>query len=387
MTDPAQITLHRKLRTDAPRILIVRVGAMGDVIHALPAVAMLRELMPSAHIGWAIEPRWSPLLRSATATHHDPELMPLVDAVHPVEAKQWNKRPFSLETARSIAALRRELRSYRYDIAIDLQGTLRSAVIARLSGARKVVGSSSPREGLARLLYGTPVVTGAVHVVDQAGELVRAAQQQLAFKGFAGSQPQTRLDPPHSLLPRDPEAEAEWVRRRGELCQGRPLVLLAATAGWGAKEWPPAKFAELAAALVERGDCVLLNTPPGQVDPVTAQVLRSVQENFPLQARHVHPLSATLPLLIAAVRDANALIAGDTGPLHLAEALGKPTVGLFGPTDPRRTGPQRNSVCLRDSASVTDHRRHSETESGLARISVQAVLDALDSLTNAEEAR
>ncbi|GAA3753480.1 glycosyltransferase family 9 protein [Terriglobus aquaticus] len=370
-----QTALQRKVDTGTPRFLIVRVGAMGDVIHALPAVAMLREALPQAHIGWAIEPRWLPLLCTEGTAARDPDCMPLVDSVHRVEAKQWNRQPVSLATLRSILALRRELRQQHYDIAIDLQGTLRSAVIARMSGARVVIGSAAPREDLARRFYSKRVPRAATHVVDQAMELVRAAVPAAKIT----SEMLHTLSGP--LLPRDHQAEAEWERRREELCEQRRPVLLAATAGWGAKEWPPEKFAELAAALVNRGECVLLNTPPGQVDAVTQRVLDTVRTRSPAEARHVHAFDATLPMLIAATRCARAVIAGDTGPLHLAEAVGTPALGLFGPTDPARTGPRRDSICLRDATSVTDHRRHAATEAGLARMPVGSVFEAFVSLT------
>ena len=354
-----------------PRILIVRVGAMGDVIHALPAVAMLRDPLPDAHIGWAVEPRWAPLLRAEGATARDPQRMPLVDAVHPVEAKGWNKRPFSIATARSIAALRHELRAAKYDIAIDLQGTVRSAAIARMSGAPRVVGSATPRETIARRLYRTPVRVTATHVTDQAGELMGAALRELGSSDV-GAQNGT------SLLPRDMAAEAWWQEQQRQWCANRTPILLAATAGWGAKEWPRTHFAELAARLAADGYCVVLNTTPGAIDPATAEVLKTVQTNHPDARDAVHPLQATLPQIIAATRAMHAVVAGDTGPLHLAAALGVSTVGLFGPTDPARTGPRHaDAMNLRHASSVTDHGRHADTEAGLRRIEVDAVLEAL----------
>lgn len=373
MNTSSQSTLSRK-EGDAPRILIVRVGAMGDVIHALPAVAMLRTALPEAHIGWAIEPRWAPLLRADGATQRDSVCMPLVDTLHLVAAKQWNKHPLSLATARSIASLRRELHTAKYDIAIDLQGTLRSAVIARMSGARVVIGSAAPREALGRVLYRTRVPRKATHVIDQAIELVAAAHSAARNTDVSSQELSVRAELP--LLPRDQDAELWWARRCAETCGGRPIALLAATAGWGAKQWPPEKFASLAAALVDRGYCVLFNTSPGGADSVTADVLRCVGEAHPEQAPGVLTLAATLPQLVAATRDAQAVVAGDTGPLHLAAALGVPTVGLFGPTAPERTGPRARTVHLRHPHSVTDHRRHAQTEAGLQLVPVEQVLEA-----------
>ena len=366
----------------APRILIVRVGAMGDVIHALPAVAMLRAALPEAHIGWAVERRWAPLLRVDGAVARNSQSMPLVDAVHLVEAKQWNHQPISFATGKSIAALYRELRAARYDVAIDLQGTLRSAVIARMSGAARVIGSAAPRESIARFLYRTRVARNATHVIDQAEELVRAgalADRISAMRPTASVGVIKEGAP--VLLPRDAAAEAWWKQWRSDVCETRPIALLAATAGWGAKEWPPEKFAVLAAALVDRGYAVLFNTTPGGTDAVTARAFEWLGKTHPEQARGVHQLAATLPQLIAVTRDARAVVAGDTGPLHLASALGVPVVGLFGPTAPERTGPRRRAINLRHPRSMTDHRRHAEIEPGLECLTVDEVLEAFARVT------
>lgn len=122
---------------------------MGDVLHGMPAVAALRAALPEAYIGWAIEPRWSPLLYAQSERAAWQANLPLVDCVHLAETKIWSQRPFSIRTARSVKALRHSLRVERYDIAIDLQGSIRSAVIAHMSGASHRTGSATPCEGLA----------------------------------------------------------------------------------------------------------------------------------------------------------------------------------------------------------------------------------------------
>ncbi len=129
------------------RILIVRIGAMGDVLHALPAVAALREHMPEAHLGWAIEPRWASLLAAHTQQANAQGNRPLVDRIHPVPVREWKASPINLATAFSVLALRRELRAEQYDIAVDLQGTIRSSIVGRLAGAAVFTGPcDSPRE-------------------------------------------------------------------------------------------------------------------------------------------------------------------------------------------------------------------------------------------------
>lgn len=127
-------------------ILIVRVGAMGDVLHALPAVAALKRARPQWRVDWAVDPRWVPLLV-------DDERGPMVDMVHLVPASEWSKAPISLATLRSVLGLRKELRTEHYDLAVDMQGTLRSAVIGCMAGADDFAGYADPRESFAASFY------------------------------------------------------------------------------------------------------------------------------------------------------------------------------------------------------------------------------------------
>jgi heptosyltransferase I len=351
------------------RILIVRVGAMGDVLHAMPAVAGLRALMPDAEIGWVIEPRWAALLQDASGG------MPMVDRVHLAPAKAWGKSPFSPATVKDILRLRAELRACSYDVALDLQGSIRSAVIAKMSGASMVIGSSAPREKQARWLYTSRVETESAHVIDQAVEIVRGLAPEAAVGEVA--------------LPVDAAGE-RWCRI---LLAGdtRKIVVIAPAAGWGAKQWPPDRYGAVAGDLVRRGYRVLVNAVPSAGDKMGGDLLAaSVVTASDGKAEAVE---CTLPQLIAMMRRAALFIGGDTGPLHLADALGVPMVGVFGPTDPTRNGPYpgRNTgsyprfVVLRDGASVTDHGRYREAEAGLLRISVADVSRAALQLLEGRE--
>jgi heptosyltransferase-1 len=339
---------------------MVRVGAMGDVLHGMPAVAALRAALPGAIIDWAVEPRWSPLLYASDASAGTAE-MPLVNGVHLVPAKEWSKRPFSMKTLRSVLSLRNELRHGHYDIAIDLQGTIRSAVIAKLSGAGRIIGSASPRETPARWFYTEQVTLTTKHVVEHAAELVSRA---------FGSP----LLPVVAPLPVDAGAE-QWCDAVMQK-DSRRTVFLAPTAGWGAKQWPAERFANVAMALSERGCRVLVNASPFGRDHVADAVIAASQGT-------ATAIACTLPQLIALLRRVDLVIAGDSGPLHLAAALQKPVIALFGPTDPARNGPWATaSRVLRNEASVTDHRRHAQVESGLSRIRVDEVVTAADELLN-----
>ena len=290
--------------------------------------------------------------------------MPLVDRIHRVPAKMWSERPLALETLRSVVALCRELRHERYDFAIDLQGSIRSAVIARMCGARLVAGSANPREGLARLLYTKRVPVRSAHVIGQALEIVSAAMGR-------------KLEAPTTHLPVDTGAE-QWCDEFNA-ADARPLVLLAPTAGWGAKQWPAERFGVVGSGLAERGYRVLVNTPPSGEDPVADRVVAA-------SGGSVEKAPCTLPQLTALLRRVQLVIAGDSGPLHLAAALHVPVVALYGPTDPARTGPYGTvAEVLRHDSSVTDHRRHAATEAGLAHIEAGPVLEAALTLLHRAE--
>jgi heptosyltransferase-1 len=335
------------------RVLIVRLGAMGDILHALPGVAALRQAHPKWYLGWAVEPRWQALLRSD-------DQMPLVNRTHLVKAKDWARSPFRAETLRELRALRQELRAERYDVCIDLQGAVRSAVAGRLSAAPRMIGEDQPREWAARWLFGERVRTQGVHVIEQAVEVCAAA----------AGQPLNPILPP---LPVDREAELwadEVLRGAGH----QPVILLSPGAGWGAKRWPAERYGWVAKDLQQQGCLVLVNAGP-QEQSIAAEVVRA--SGGVAQAPQF-----TLERLIALTRRVCLVIAGDTGPLHLACALGKPVVGIYGPTDPGRNGPfgVRFRV-LRHPESKRDHTRHAEPEAGLLTITpdevVAAALDLL----------
>jgi heptosyltransferase I len=347
------------------RVLIVRTGALGDVLHAMPAVAALRERRPTWEIRWAIEPRWSPLLTASdcvTPGDLRDSATPLVDGWFRVETREWKRGPFTPSTLASVKGLRRRLRAGQFDVAVDMQGLIRSAVIGRLAAARRYAGRSEPREGIAKFLYRQRVRVSAAHVVEQGCELLGAAV------GFP-------LKPGRVVLPVDAAAEA-WVD--GLIPEGCRFVLMAPTAGWGAKEWPAERYGAVAAELSKAGYRVLVNAV--SADDSTAEVVMQASGGAAVA------VPCSIAEMIALVRRASLVMAGDTGPLHLAAALERSVLGLYGPTDPLRTGPYGAGTrfpgrVLRDARSVTDHTRRSEPEAGLLRIGVdEVVLAALEVL-------
>jgi len=358
-------------REDRPRrVLIVRIGAMGDVLHAMPAVAALRELHPEWRIDWAIEPIWSELLRAKTDVHDVKWLFsgrdsrrPLVDRWIRIPTREWKRRPLSLRTLRDIGGLRRELRGGNYDYCVDMQGTIRSAVVGRMAGAPVFAGSSTPREAPAAWLYKEKIRLSAVHVVEQGCELLGAAVGET-------------LRPVTVQLPVDPAAE-RWC---DELLAGvgERLVVISPAAGWGAKQWPAARYGAVAIALRQAGFRTLVNAASPD-DALGRQVVEASDGAAVL-------VPCSIGQMIALVRRAGLVIAGDTGPLHLAAALERPVVGLFGPTDPARNGPYGTAArVLRHASSRVDHSRHVETERGLLQITTDEVIEAALELLRPEE--
>ncbi len=351
---------------------------MGDILHALPAVTALRKVHPDWHIGWVVEPRWQPLLavldgakwsvvngqRSGIGGQRGPTV-PVVDCLHFAPSREWKHHPFSGKTRNGIRALRGELRATNYDAVLDLQGAIRSAVIARMSGCPRRIGEAAPREWPAHWLFTERVATRGAHVIEQDVELASAVV------GDA-------LAPADPLLPIDAEAESwcsTWLAAnlRGEF---RPIALIAPGAGWGAKRWPPERYATVAEGLAQRGLHVLVNAGPGE-EPLAE----------PIAAAGAVPLAATLPQLIALTRRIALCIGGDTGPLHLACALGRPVVGIYGPTDPSRNGPfGTRARVLRSPGSRRDHSRRAAPDPGLLTIAPGDVLRAADELLAEENA-
>ena len=351
---------------------MVRLGAMGDILHALPAVSALRAAHPDCLLGWAIEPQWRGLLRAESAPEAAsqdpgrrplPPEQPLVDRIHLIPAKHWARHPLRPKTLRSILRTRAELRQAGYAEALDLQGAVRSALVARWTRSRRLLGEDQPRELFARRLFHERVPSQSVHVIEQAADVVRALDGHLPPLGLP-------------VLPHD-AAAAEWCTAAGIGSEAGSTVLLHPGAGWGAKRWPVERYAQAAALLARQtGVEILVHAAPGE-QPLAEALARE------LHSLGIDPLvlTPTLSQLIELSRRISLAIGGDTGPLHLAAALGKPTVGIYGPTDPARNGPFHGSFrVLRDPSSRRDHTRHKDPEPGLLRIAPEAVAEAALSL-------
>ena len=351
-------------------LLIVRLSAMGDVIHTLPAAQALRQSFPNAMIGWLIEERWAELLCAPGTPRRGPRSAqrPLADWVHAVSLTGWGKSLSSISTLQQIARTWNDVRSVHYDVAVDLQGAIRSAVLARWSNARTVYGSAEPRESPASLWYTRRVVTHGAHVVEQNFSIAEAvAERKLTLQPVE--------------LPRDLEVEQRIEQRLAEEDLG-PFAILNPGAGWGAKRWPAERYGCVARALARDGIRAIVNYGPGEEG--LAREAEAASEGA------ARLMKCSITELIALTRRARLFIGGDTGPTHLAGALQVPVVAIFGPTDPARNGPYRSSdgarsLVLRNPASPTTHARRSQPDQGLLEISVDQVVDAARRLLAAGE--
>jgi len=363
----SKLTLDQdaKLPPPSPRsLLIVRLGAMGDVIHTLPAVAALRAAFPETSLGWVIEERWAELLCTLPTPRSGPRSAqrPLVDRIHTVNTAKWRRAVFSLQTCQEVAAALSDLRAPTYEIAVDFQGAARSALIARWSGAPVIYGVRQPRENIASMFYTRTVSTRGDHVVEQ----------NLSLAEAVAARP---LQMPEVILPHDETAGKECEQRLHE--SGiRHFVIMNPGAGWGAKRWPAERYAEVAKRLSEDGLKVMVNFGPGE-----EELAQSVET---ASGGTAEGIACSLTQLITLTRRANLFIGGDTGPMHLAAALRIPVVAIFGPTNPARNGPfVTKSIVLRSSSSITSHARGAQPEEGLLEITPQQVITAARQLLGA----
>ncbi len=329
--------------SDSPRrILIVRLGAMGDVIHALPAAFRLKHAFPEMRLAWAVEPRWAPLLDGGG----------LVDEIIPVPTAAWRKRPASPSTWSEAGSLRRRLRAASFDAAIDFQGLVKSAMVARLSGASRIYGftRSELREPIAGRFYSHPVESSARHVVDKNLALAAAA-------GASGGPLEFWLPP--GVPQRDlPEGD---------------FVLASPVAGWKSKQWPPQYYARLADLLRQHTGLILVLDCVAADRPYCEQIRRLAPSGS--CQLHVSGLEG----LIAATRRARAVIGLDSGPLHLAAALGLGGVAIFGQTDPARNGPYGDRfTVLRAPDALTSYKREDGLAPSMAVIRPAQVWEALE---------
>ncbi|HUE42730.1 MAG TPA: glycosyltransferase family 9 protein [Candidatus Sulfotelmatobacter sp.] len=345
-----------------PRFLVVRLGSLGDIVHTFPAVAALRGSFPASEIVWLTHPRWKGLVESSA----------LASEIRNVESRDLS----------SVRATISKIRASQWQSAIDYQGLWKSAALPFLGGVKRRIGFSSHtiREFGVPILYNQRVKPETVHIADQNGELSRRAG--------------ARRRVGHVKLSVSGESVA---RAREELSRAGfsdRYVVLSPGGGWRAKCWPPERFGALCQKLRDAlGLRCVVNYGPGEDD--LAAAVKSV-------SGRAEPLvwNTELGPLMALLRSAACIVGGDTGPLHLAIALGTPAVALYGPTDPARNGPYRNpslvtgdpildsgeardtdpcagDIVLRAAGSATSHSRNDVVDPSMLAIQVDAVFEAV----------
>ncbi len=338
MTDPAQ------------RFLIVRLSSIGDIVHALPAAAALAESFPQAQVDWVVEKRHKLLLDGNPHLHRILELDTLGWRGHLTSSATWH------EIGIGVSDLRRTL----YDAALDFQGLWKSAVVAWLSRARERIGFAERwlREPSAAVLYTQRV---------SPPERVHVVEENLALIERLGVRAQRWQFP----LPWNDKDDAYVDGQLTTLDSGN-FIIMNPGGGWRSKCWAPENYAALIRELAGiRHEQVLLTGSPSE-EPMIGGILQSPGVQ---RARYI---PTTLVQFIALARRARLFIGGDTGPLHLAAAVGAPIVGIYGPTDPVRNGPFAADDIALSNRSPIDHTRRGANPAYLSGISVASVAAAVE---------
>jgi len=356
--------LHRipmpTIEHKSPRILLIRLSAIGDVVHALHALAALRAARPAAFIGFLVEDR------AASLVEGHPDL----DRVHVFPRKSWRQGLVrqAAGVAREANGFVADLRGTRYDVAVDFQANLKGGVLSRLSGAPRRIGLARGfgREGNHR--FQTEKVRLPIgpilHRVDRALRLL----EPLGVTGPAGT--------PRVGVPEEDRAEMDAFLRAAGLDEAPFAVLHPGTSAFGEyKRWPPERYGEFARRLSADHDLASIVTwGPGEEDLADEAVATS--DRAAIRGPRTRSLSALAHL----TGKAALVVAADTGALHLAAMLGTPTIGLFGPKDPRiygPRGPRATVVCKDVDCSPCGSRTCSSGGECMNGISVEDVLAAV----------
>lgn len=311
------------------RILIVRMSALGDIVHALPVLAALRRAWPDARVDWIVDEAYASILTLAEGLNE-----------RVIVRASASARPSTFGRGWGYVDAVRYLRSQHYDAALDLQGLLKSAVWARMSGAARVIGFDRDhlREPMAGAFYSETVVPrDATHVIQKNLSILSALNipegpVELPLRADAGAAAQAAI------------GAAGGPRRYAVLNPG---------AAWPNKRWPAERFGELAAQLRARfGLPAMVTWGPNERALADAVVNASGGAATPAPPTAIADLAAIM-------RDAALVVSGDTGPLHIAAAMGTPLVGLYGPTWPERNGPWHpdDQVISRAGGCVCHHKR------------------------------
>jgi heptosyltransferase I len=291
------------------RALIVRTSALGDVVHCLPALTALRRHRPGARIGWVVEGSMAPVLEG----HPD------LDELLIVRLRAWRRAPFSRRTLREVRAFLEAVDHFAPDVVLDLMGNHKAGAIAALTLADRRLGLARPhrREPSSAAWITEGVTPRGRHAVDRALSVVEALGIPEEPADFGGEK----------LFREEPET----ARRRFEASPG-PFALLHPGAGWANKVYPPERWGEVARRLRRQTGLPTWIAAHGDERALAeAAAAASGGAAVPVEA-------PDLPTLAALLRRARLVMGGDSGPVHLAHALGTPALLVMGPTDPEKSG-------------------------------------------------
>jgi heptosyltransferase I len=298
---------------DFTKTLIIKPSSMGDIVQALPVLTALRETHPTAHIAWLVARPFAGLL----------EGHPRLNELILFDRHRFGNIATSVGATGEFLSFLENLRRQKFTLAVDLQGLFRSGFLAAASGAPDRVGFKAARE-MAGLFYTTKVSTrDEVHAVDRYLAVARAL-------GLA--EPKAA-----DHLPVSEEARASVLRRLAEegVAEGEPLLIVAAHARWETKQWPGERFAQVIEMAHAQTGARAVLVGSGAAGDISREVARAAAK-----ARPVDLVNRTsLRELVALIAGARAMVTNDSGPMHVAAAVGTPVVAIFGPTHPERTGP------------------------------------------------
>ena len=294
------------------KFLIIKLSALGDIVHALPVARTLRQAYPDAFIAWMIEERYQGLL------HNNPD----IDKIIPIRIKSWRKN-LNREAFKEILQIIKNLRQQNFDVVFDLHGLIKSGVIAMLSGARIKSGfhRKNCKEKISSIFFNkkAPYIAGGIHVIDMYLTLV---QSTLEIQNKVKQFPLPKI--------RDQKVE-DFFQHHPELTS-KNIIGINPGAGFESKLWELERFAQLADRITVELNCsILLTWGPGEEHKIN-QIAASMKQKC-----WVAP-STSIQESIALYKHLTLLVSCDSGPLHLCAALGIPTVSMFGPTDPVRNG-------------------------------------------------
>ena len=332
-------------------ILIIKMSALGDVMHALPCAAALRDLYPNAKISWLVHPQFGTFV---------PEV-PYVDEVIYFDKKAFSKMSLPAKI-KEFFRMKNLLNSKKFDLVIDLQGLFKSAIMAWLTGCSKRIGYNDMREG-------SGLVSRAIHGPHDQGHIVQQYLDVIRYLGSTVEEPVF----PMPKLSEEKDKLKEILANKFSQAEAEKIVVLVPGAGWVTKEWPVSYFVELADALIKQGRYIILAGGPAELIK-SEEIIQSLPEDKVLNLVG----KTNLRELAALMGSVGLCIGGDTGPVHIAAAMGCRIIALFGASSGHRAGPYGSKVTIistKEECAPCFKRKCPLNKNCMSRITVKEVLE------------